>query len=212
MKVIHFFGTCLILLLLFTQTTLAQDKIVDKEQSLTSPSKEDAISVDQPLKTAKFPWPAFMPAITGSNFTEWGAYNAVCCSTGWTSFNLSTEGTTKHAVQSSCSSGSPTWEGWQESREGAKTFSWSLTSDGCGSMGGSFSYFLDRNKGYLFYPSWTGSAVQLNVAIFSAEREADNIQWKGISDLQPETVNEVLAIPFENESGVDGSWQQCSQP
>ena len=171
------------------------------------------INVAGAIDTNIFPWPAFMAAITGNASSAWGADNNVCCRSGWASFNLTAGGVTKNSVLSSCNTNIASWQGWQSSGRGNKEFTWTLTSDGCGSLSGSFNHNLEKDKHYQFYPSWTGSSVRINVRIFDAGTSPSQPQSSDTAGFQHfEIGDEALSLPFTNSTGTAGSWQQCSQP
>jgi len=121
-----------------------------------------------------FPWTLFLPAIGRSNISEWGVGNFVCCSGGWSSFNLTADGTTNHSILSSCSSSSSSWEGWQETTAKTTNFNWTMTSKNCGSVGGSFSYELEPDKQYFFYAVLKGSTVEIRVSVYNNITGVDN--------------------------------------
>ncbi|MBM9605779.1 PPC domain-containing protein [Desulfopila inferna] len=124
----------------------------------------------KPAATTGFPWPLFYPAINGTKSLAaplWGAGNEVCCSGGWASFNISSSGVTKHSVTQSCSASSSSWEGWQKTTVGKKSFTWSITTYNCGSLSGSFSFTLQAGKMYRFYSKWNGSSAEIWVMIYT---------------------------------------------
>lgn len=164
-----------------------------------------------------FPWMIFTPAISKPPALAapplWGADNAICCSGGWASFNLSSGGTTKHAVLQSCSSTAASWEGFQETAVGIKGFSWNLTSANCGSSRGSFNFTLQAAKAYIFYSSWTGSGVEIRVIIYDNNtRESSKEvfdQQMGFSTKENQSIADELitTIPILTPTGF--SKGQC---
>ncbi|MEE4240887.1 MAG: PPC domain-containing protein [Desulfopila sp.] len=136
-------------------------------------------NITKPVGNTTFPWLSIFPAISRPKSLPapmWGVSNEVCCSGGWASFNLTSGGVTKHSVLQSCSSTSSSWEGWQKTTAGTKSFSWSMTSINCGTLRGSFSYALQKGKLYRFYTTWTGSAVQVWVMIYTTNSSSSSVQ------------------------------------
>jgi subtilisin family serine protease len=103
-----------------------------------------------------FPWPMYMAAITGGAKAapvppQWGAGSVVCCTApSSATFSLTSGGVTKNSFVASCASGPGTDEGWVTTTSGTKSFSWTLTSAGCGNFSGSFTYPLVAGKSYFF--------------------------------------------------------------
>ncbi len=159
-------------------------------------------NITKPAGSSSFPWSTFLPAITRPKslaIPQWGASNEVCCSGGWASFNLSSSGVTKRSVLQNCSTTSSSWEGWQKTTTGNKTFTWSVTSFNCGSLSGSFSYTLQAGKMYRFYSRWTGSAVEVRVIIYtnnSSIAPATDIELTATPDAEGYTIvgEELLTV------------------
>lgn len=143
-----------------------------------------------------FPWTMFMPAFAGGGGgsttpepPQWGAGSDVCCQSSSATFSLSSSGVTKKSYVADCST-APTWEGWQATTPGNKSFSWVLSSTGCGSYSGSFNYTLEEDNTYFFQIEVDGTDLVVYVyinAIRSAgpgEKEADQSTAKTAAEIK----------------------------
>jgi hypothetical protein len=160
-----------------------------------------------------FYWPMFMPAFAGGGggggapvpgLSQWGAGSEVCCPSSSTTFSLTSSGITKTSHVADCSTAG-TWEGWQTTTPGNKSFSWVLSSAGCGSYNGSFSYTLSEGHSYFFQLELDGSDLVVYVYIGAArnpaaeERAAD--QAESAVDLES-SMRLVGKIPLDIPQGA----------
>lgn len=100
-----------------------------------------------------FPWPMFVPAITGGVCKIgpfWSAYTAVCCLSSSLTFSVTVSGETKNSTAPSCSE-APTWEGWSETSAGPKSVVWQIVSPTCGTYNGTFPSLVMDKGGYYGY-------------------------------------------------------------
>jgi subtilisin family serine protease len=144
-----------------------------------------------------FPWAMFMPAMNvGTSTSEplWGADSNVCCSISPYTFTLTSGGKTKRATLQTCSTAA-SWEGWQATTSGVKSFTWN-TSGSCTGYSGSFSYTLNKGKAYRFRAIWTGTTVEIWVYTYNNRigDMSNNSPTAGQQEVARELV-EVIPLP-----------------
>ncbi|MCF8055922.1 MAG: hypothetical protein K9K37_04695 [Desulfocapsa sp.] len=165
-----------------------------------------------PPSSSSSPWVLFQAAINAASTStppppsppQWGAGSAVCCSTSSTLFSLTSSGITKRSYVANCST-TGTWEGWQVTTPGTKSFSYSLTSATCGNYGGSFSWPLVEGREYYFQIELEGSDLVVYVyedsITSSTQTEAATSEIQSAAEIKA-SMNLVGTIPLDIPKGV----------
>ena len=137
-----------------------------------------------------FPWPMFIPAITGGGCNIdplWSAYTIVCCEGSSVTFSVTISGKTKRSTKASCAVDA-TWDGWEGTPAGTKSIFWQVTSPTCGTYSGTFPWIMEKGKYYgyqlelvngslvIFVYSWNACSVAKNTAEKNSLQQVEEIR------------------------------------